>query len=225
MVASRTQLSTLDGRVVFLSASIPDQETWDGPFEPLEVTDAVVSAVQEVLSSGGRLVMAAHPTISSLVLYVASDLVRVLDSGDAQAQDPLVIVYQCDLFEDSLPAATRRFEEEGVGVIRWTRQRPGDSPEPGRRDASLAAMREEMLTCTDPAGAIFIGGMEGIDEEYRLFGKLYPERPRYPVGRPGGVARRLSAEAESRVEGLATEDVYPALFRRVVADLIDHLPD
>ena len=207
---------TLAQRAVFLSASIPDPARWDGRFEPIEVTDAVVAAAREVIGAGGKLVMAAHPTIAPLVLYVAADF--------AAAEDPPVTVFQSDLFVDVLPEATRRFEADGVGVLEWTPRQDGDEPEPGKWDASLGVMRRMMLASADPVGAIFIGGMTGIDDEYRLFGEMYPERPRYPVGRPGGEARRLSLASASQVEGLVDEDVYPALFRRVVTDMIDQIP-
>lgn len=207
---------TLDDRVVFLSASIPDPERWDGAFDAYEVTDAVVAAARTVLTAGGVLVSAAHPTIAPLLMYVAAEL----PSTD---RPPRVIVYQSDLFEVLLPEPTRRFGEEGIGELRWTPAVPGEAPEPGRWDGSLRVMRQQMLSETSPAGAIFIGGMEGITHEFEMFQGLFPGRPVYPVGRPGGDARALAATSDSRVPRLLDDDVYPALFRRVVADLADHL--
>lgn len=209
--------STLAQRSVFLSASIPDPERWNGAFEAVEITDAVVAAVREVLAAQGRLVTAAHPTIAPLILYVAAEFARQQDS-------PPVTVFQSELFVDVLPEATRRFQEEGVALLEWTPASFGDEPEPGEWDASLATMRDTMLSTADPAAAVFIGGMTGIDDEFRLFGEMYPERPRYPIGRPGGESTRISRKSASRVEGLADADVYPSLFRRVVADIISHLP-
>jgi hypothetical protein len=59
------------GRTLFLSASIPDPERWDGEFDALAITDAVVALARTFLSAGWRLVTAAHPTIAPLLLYVA----------------------------------------------------------------------------------------------------------------------------------------------------------
>ena len=56
------------GRALFLSASIPDPERWSGPFDALEVTDAVVALARASLTRGYALVTAAHPTIAPLLL-------------------------------------------------------------------------------------------------------------------------------------------------------------
>lgn len=197
---------------VFLSASIPDASRWNGDFDALEITDAVVSLARVFLTAGWRLVTAAHPTIAPLLLYVAAEFPG---GGDRR-----VAVYQSALFEDVLPAATRRFEAEGVGTLVWTAAADGDRPKPGEWDSSLAIMRHEMLADTQPAAAIFVGGMQGISEEHRLFGDLRPGRPRYAVARPGGEARALARESRPALYDLLVHgDVYPAIWRAVLDDL------
>lgn len=208
---------TLAGRAVFLSASIPDPDRWEGAYDALEVTDAVVASARAVLTAGGMLVTAAHPTIAPLLMYVAAE--RPATDGP-----PQVIVYQSDLFGDVLPEPTRRFGEDGISELRWTPAAEGEAPEPGRWHRSLRVMRHRMLSETDPAAAIFVGGMEGIADEFDIFQELFPGRPVYPIGRPGGEARALAARTESRVPRLIDDDVYPALFRRIVADLAEQLP-
>lgn len=206
------QEDLLGTRAVFLSASIPDPRRWAGDFDALEITDAVVAAGQAVLTAGGTLVTAAHPTIAPLLLYVASEF--------PAPEEPLVIVYQSKLFESVLPAATRQFAALGVGDLRSTPKVDGDEPVPGKWDRSLAVMREMMLEQTDPAGAIFIGGMQGILDERDLFVRRFPGRPIYAAGRPGGEARAIAEGLESPLaRELAAADVYPTLFRRVIADL------
>ena len=97
---------------IFVSASIPDPERWDGEFDALEITDAVVSLARTFLTAGFRLVTAAHPTIAPLLLYVAAEF--------PSAATERVAIYQSELFTDVLPAATRRFEAEGVGRLEHT---------------------------------------------------------------------------------------------------------
>jgi hypothetical protein len=208
----------LTGHAVFLSASIPDAERWAGAaFDPLEITDAVVAAGRAVLHAGGTLVTAAHPTIAPLLLYVAAEFPPV--SGSHR-----IVVYQSQLFEAVLPEPTVRFRDEGIGEFRWTPSAPGDVPEPGRWGESLRTMRRAMLTDMDPVGAIFIGGMEGISDEYQLVRDLLPNAPVYPVGRPGGAARALSQQVQSPLTDLLQSgDVYPALFRHVVQDIVQRL--
>ena len=208
---------TLRRRAVFLSASIPDPERWEGTFDALEVTDAVVAAGRSVLALDGVLVTAAHPTIAPLLLYVAAEF----PPGD----EPSVIVYQSDLFDEILPEPTRRFADEGIGELRWTQGIVGEAPTPDRWNDSLALMRRQMLMETKPVGAVFIGGMSGISDEFDLYRDLFPSRPVYPVGRPGGEARALADRVEPRVPDLLIAESYPALFRRVVTDIVAQLPD
>jgi hypothetical protein len=108
-----------------------------------------------------------------------------------------VIIYQSQLFEEVLPTATRRFEADGVGSLIWTAAANGDRPEPGHWDESLSIMRRQMLRETTPVAAYFAGGMEGIQEEFSLYTEMFPERPAYPAGRPGGEARALVGRASS----------------------------
>jgi hypothetical protein len=201
---------------VFVSASIPDPRRWDGEFDALEITDAVVARARTFLTAGFRLVTAAHPTIAPLLLYVAAEFPS--ESGER------VAVYQSDLFADVLPVATRRFEADGVGRLIWTAAAKGDLPEPGAWDDSLSVMRRQMLGETEPVAACFVGGMEGIQTEYSLFTELFPEHPTYPIGRPGGEARTLVGSRDSTLtDQLANNGTYPALWRAVILDLESNL--
>jgi hypothetical protein len=133
-----------------------------------------------------------------------------------------VTTYQSRLFEDQVPAATRRFAEEGIGVFRWTDAVAGDRPEIGHRERSLEVMRRQMLGETAPDTALFIGGMEGIRDEHRLFKELRPERRWYALGRPGGAATALASQAPVAGplrEALRGDGTYPTLARKVLADL------
>jgi len=199
------------GRTLFLSASIPDPERWKGEFDALAVTDAVVALARTFLSAGWRLATAAHPTIAPLLLYVASEL---------PAEGPhRVITYQSRLFVDVLPTATQRFKDEGIARFEWTQAGPGDSPEPGQWDHSLAIMRQQMLSQTEPDAAVFVGGMKGIREEHELFKAVRPGRPRYALGAPGGEARTLERPPSPLGDMLAGSVVFPAVARAILAEL------
>lgn len=202
----------LAGQAVFLAASIPDPARWDGVFDALEITDAVVAIGRAVLSAGARLVTAAHPTIAPLLLYIAAELPK--------ADDPRVIVYQSAVFDDILPEATLRFEADGIGTLIRTGA-VGDEPaDPAQAPRSLALMRERMLAETAPTAAIFIGGMAGIPSEHDLFNELRPGRPTYPLGYPGGAARALAETSASPLRDLLLNGtVYPAIGRHIVNDI------
>jgi hypothetical protein len=74
-----------------------------------------------------------------------------------------------------------------------------------------------MLKESNPLGAVFVGGMDGLFEEYRLFRQEYPERPCIPIKGPGGAANRLDPvgipeELKERLTSLR----YPFLSHAVV---------
>jgi SLOG cluster3 family len=172
----------------------------------------VVALARACLTAGFRLVTAAHPTVAPLLLYVAAEF----PAAEAQR----VIVYQSELFEDVLPSATRRFEADGIGSLIWTAAAKGDRPEPGHWEDSLAIMRARMLEESNPVAACFIGGMEGILQEFSMFTRLFPGRPTYPIGRPGGEARGLASNSPSPLaERLLDDGIYPALCRSILAEV------
>lgn len=200
------------GAAVFLSASIPDPHRWNGEFDPLEITDAVVAIGRAVLSAGGLLVTAAHPTIAPLLLYVASEL--------PTADEPRVTVYQSAVFESVMPEETRRFAAERIGTLITTERLNDEPPDPTLAPASLALMRTQMLTETNPAAAVFIGGMSGIPDERQRFMELHPGRPTYAIGNPGGEARGLALNATGELAGLLLNGtIYPTIGRRIVDDI------
>ena len=202
----------LDGRSVFLSASIPDPRRWAGDFDALEITDAVVAIGRSLLSAGARLVTAAHPTIAPLILYIAAEL--------PAGTEPAVVTYQSDVFDSVMPAETRRFEADGIGIVIRTEAVEGEPPDPRLATQSLALMRRRMLTDTQPDAAVFIGGMEGIRAELELFNELRPGVPTYPLGRPGGASRELSQSTSTPLRDLLVSgSVYPAIGRAIVEDI------
>jgi hypothetical protein len=131
--------------------------------------------VAAVFAADGRLVFGGHPTITPLVLRMAAD------HGARNA----VVVYQSEDFRDSITEPTRALEQSGVGTIVFTRRGAG-------LPQSLELMRRAMIEGNpDLAGAVFVGGMEGITDEYAVVGELRPGVARLPVTAPGGAAARL----------------------------------
>jgi hypothetical protein len=94
----------LDGRAVFLSASVPAAERSEAyrrvPDAPLRIDEAVVSLARAVFSHNGRLVFGGHPAISPLVAMVAAEY------HDRPSAPPRIIIYQYRAFEGFLPDAT-----------------------------------------------------------------------------------------------------------------------
>lgn len=212
-----TEGDLLQNNAVFLASSIPDPARWTGYFDAREITDAVVAAARAILTAGGVIVTGAHPTISPLLLYVAAEF-------PVDPSLPRIIVYQSGLFEEVMPHETKRFEELGVGYLRFTRPAPGDRPVPGQWDASLNLMRRRMFAETKPAAGIYIGGMRDINTEFAMINELKPRPQAYALAAPGGEAASLVAESPEHIQDvLRHSDAYPSIFRAVVADLAEHI--
>ena len=124
-------MTALGRRRVFLSASYPSGERGIRfePFDPGAIADAVTAVVRAVLLAKGRLLFGGHPTITPLVLMVASEL-------DVEGA---VDVFRSEWFEHQITRETRALEKAGFGAIHWT---------PGRETQakSLETMREAMLS-------------------------------------------------------------------------------
>lgn len=213
----------LRGRSLFLSASIPRTD-WEGEYDALEITDAVVAATRAIFGSGGRLVYGAHPAIAPLVLRVARSF------ADARREDlPLVRIYQSGVFEGFIPESTWELVHSGLGELVLTDPVPGETPT--NCPMSLARMREEMLNpeVNDLVAALFIGGMAGIDRELELYRLRFGDRPVYALGAPGGAARSLAHQADPDgspfVTGqeLAESRHYPALMEGIIRDIVRRL--
>lgn len=202
----------LAGARIFVSASFPSGPRGEAfrPYDSAAVAEAVTAVTHAVLLSGGRLVFGAHPTVSPLVLLVARELRR-----------PEVIeIYQSEWFEDRVPQETLNLAEEGFGVLRWTPAVPGDDADDVT--PSLHRMRDEMFGDGPLAAAIFVGGMEGIFDEYDRLAAHQPSTPRLPLLAPGGAARRLEPSTDPIAERLGPvlgSSRYPSLAREIVTAL------
>lgn len=161
---------------IFLSASIP--VVGRGNFHETADPFLIQSAVREFVTAalGRRLIVwGGHPAITPMVWAVCEDL--GVDYARA------VCLYQSRFFEDRFPEENERFRNvEYVDAV------------PGEEKASLRRMREVMLSREDLDAAVFIGGMEGIFDEYKLFTGFHPEARVLAVPSPGGAARQLAED-------------------------------
>ena len=169
-------MADLDRATVFLSASFPSGERGKRfmPYDPSGIADAVSAFSRAILDSNGMLALGGHPTITPLVLMISREL-RVTNS---------VIVFQSGWFEEQRLPEVDEIENEELGLIKWTRKSDD-------RDDSLRIMREEMIHYKRYVGALFIGGMEGIGDEYEMVKSSSPMTPCIPVVGPGGAAAEL----------------------------------
>lgn len=156
---------------VFLSASVPstDSDYYKG-CNPVLIQSALRSFLFCVLGRK-HLVFGGHPSITPLILAVCEEL--GVDNKKA------VTLFQSQYFQESFPAETSLFEN--LVLI----------PARGTLEKSLAIMRREMFTAYHYDAAVFIGGMEGISQEFRLFREACPAARILTLKSPGGAAEKL----------------------------------
>jgi hypothetical protein len=168
---------------VFLSASVPIQGRGDF-FESADpfLIQFAVRELMTVCLGRRRIVWGGHPAITPMVWAVCEGL----DVKYAAA----VRLYQSRFFEEWFPEENRQFRN-----VRFTRAIAGN------REASLELMRKTMLAEPFEA-AVFIGGMEGIFDEHRIFCELHPDAKVIALGAPGGAAMQLGKRLRQRNNGI-----------------------
>ena len=87
----------------------------------------------------------------------------------------------------------------------------------GDREKSILKMRQNMFKENDFMAAVFIGGMKGIVDEFRLFRQFHPGAKVIPVFSTGGAVLDLRDEIESAEKDLFENLDYISLFYRHLA--------
>lgn len=185
---------------VFLSASVPDPKRharYHGTADVIAIRDAVRALVTVVLPQA-RLVWGGHPAITPLVRVIAQDL------GITGADK--VRLYQSAFFRGRMPKDNAAFES--VTIVPAVKS---------NQDASLERMRHEMISSEDFSGAVFIGGMEGVEIEYRMFRRMHPDATVLPLASTGAAALHIfNNEPDQFPPELKEDYAYPSLFRRLL---------
>jgi hypothetical protein len=155
-----------------------------------------VSALTLVVAPAARLVFGGHPAISPLV-HLAAERLGAADN---------VFIYQSRFFQNVIPPTSLQFRH-----LIWT-------PAGADRDSSLLRMRQQMLTSERFHAGVFIGGMEGVEEEFKLFQQYHPMAIILAVASTGAAARALFDREPwgSKDPGLQHDVAYVSLFRRLL---------
>ena len=188
---------------VFLSASIPLPHRNAHFFQTADVVairEAVKALVGEVVPKG-QLVFGGHPAITPLI--------ALLMRGFGEQARRRVVLYQSAYFQKHFVSENDDFLD--VRLI----------PAVGRsRKRSIAAMRKRMIEDTPFDAAVFVGGMEGILDEFNLFVERHGEAHIWPVASTGAAALQLFHKIGSPKPDLfLNEFTYSTLFRKLVSEL------
>lgn len=181
---------------IFLSASIPTEtrdERYFGTADTIAIRDSVL-ALAEVALPCYKLIWGGHPSITQLIA-------NVLRHSGYNVQNS-VTLYQSQYFEKFFP-----LENRSVAHIVKTKDK-------GNRKTSLDEMRERMIADNDFYAGIFIGGMEGVEEEFELFKSCHPKAVIIPVASTGAAAKMIYEKGRNQYDKrLETSMTYCSLFK------------
>ncbi|MGB3727594.1 MAG: hypothetical protein WA981_17740 [Glaciecola sp.] len=181
---------------IFLSASIPLPERDKKYIESadiISIRDAVIALTMAVIPNY-RLIWGGHPSITPLINYV-------LQKKNENVQNH-VLLYQSKFFEKYYPADNNQFDN----IIQ--------TPNQGARESSLLLMRKKMLSEHVYVAGIFIGGMEGVEEEYDLFREYQPTAALIPLASTGAAAKRLYDKYNMNNDRFLHDYAYSSLFNK-----------
>jgi len=188
---------------IFLSASIPSPDRHKIYYDTADITairDAV-KALATVVIPKANLIWGGHPSITPLIKYI----LEILQTNTQEH----VTLYQSLFFKDVLPP-----ENEYIENVIFTDKL--DSLK-----ESIGLMRERMLKDNSFSVGIFIGGMEGIEEEYNLFKTLHPKALILPVASTGAGAKIIFEKNKGQFsDRLNNEYAYMSLFNDLLKDII-----
>lgn len=181
---------------IFLAASVPDPKKAPHYAESADTVAiaSAVSALVNVVLGRRRLIWGGHPAITPMVYSVAEGL--NVDYSQ------WVTLYQSSHFEDWYPEDNDKFQN-----VIYTEKSES-------RDSSLLHMRQRMLGENAISAGVFIGGMQGIVDEFRLFRQMRPHAVLVPVASTGGAVLDLMRELPNATDDLTTDLDYVALFHR-----------
>ena len=188
---------------IFLSASVPlpsRNRIYFDTADVIAIRDAIRALTIVIIEQDTQLVFGGHPAITPMIRL------QVAQTGAPVGER--VVMYQSRFFERVFPGDNAAFEHvELVDAI------------PNDRHASLARMREAMLAGPF-VGGFFIGGMEGVEEEFAMFSRIQPDLPVFPIASTGAAAARLfeaSPDLQRDLPELRDEFSYLTLMRQLYA--------
>lgn len=157
---------------IFLSASIPLPER-DAKYiesaDIIAIRDAVIALTTTILPKH-RLVWGGHPSITPLIYYVMDKLKMDIQNH--------VTLYQSKFFEEFFLKDNDKFNN-----VILTNNIDND------REKSLKYMRDRMFSESDFSAGVFMGGMEGVEDEYELFVQKHPNAIIIPVVSTGAATK------------------------------------
>lgn len=184
--------------MIFLSASVPTPEReFFGTENIFAIREAIIAFTTVCVQYGIRFYFGGHPAIAPLVWDVAMQNIK-------QGM-PLIDIYQSKVFGENIPKEVQDFNN-----VHFTEAVNGSVQE------SVIAMRKQMFTENQTECAIFIGGMNGILDEYNMLHSMYPKAKFYAFASTGGASIELYKKIGEHNELLENSYAYVSIFRKLL---------
>ncbi len=190
---------------IFLSSSIPLKERHPKYYETADIIairDSVIALANIVLPKY-KLIWGGHPSITPIIYYVVERL-------NLKIQDHITL-YQTSYFEHLFPEDNNKFQN-----VRLT-ENTGDIK------SSILLMRESMFSENEFSAGVFIGGMEGIEDEFKLFRNFHPKALLLPIASTGAAAKLVYDDLlpeQFKDNRLLKDYGYTSLFQDLLIDKI-----
>jgi len=198
-------MAKIEMKNIFLSASVPLPERdpkYIDTADIIAIRDAVI-ALATVALPHHRIIWGGHPSITPLIYYV-------MDKLDMNIQEH-VRLYQSLWFSDKFPEDNNKFEN-----IEFTERKQSVA-------TSIEHMRIRMFSENVFSAAVFIGGMNGIEDEYKLFSAYYHNALLLPVASTGAATRivyETLLPENFRNQRLEKDYAYMSLFQDLLINKI-----
>lgn len=196
-------MATKELNNIFLSASVPLPERDPQYYKTADliaIRDAVLALATIVLPKY-RLVWGGHPSITPLIYYV-------LQKMHVNIQEH-VTLFQSRYFEKYFPEDNNKFNNVTL------------TENLGDKISSLKLMRETMFKSYEFKAGIFIGGMEGVEEEYEMFKYFQPEALILPVASTGAASKIIYDNLRNnKIDQFERNYAYMSLFQNYLIEKI-----
>ena len=198
-------MATRELKNIFLSASIPFKERHEKYYNTADIIairDSVIALASLVIPKY-RLIWGGHPSITPIIYYV-------LEKFEIDIQSH-VKLYQSKYFEKIFPVENKEFETVEI------------TDDLGELKPSIELMRQKMLCDNVFDAGVFIGGMDGVEDEYKLFKQLHPNVIILPIASTGAAATIIYEDniAEFDNDKLINDYGYSSLFQELLIDKIN----
>ena len=192
--------------VIFLSASMPTKDRDHRFFDSADfiaIRDAVVALVNAIIPNY-KLVWGGQPAITPIIHDIFKK--RGFDYNKH------ITIYQSNYFSGEMPKENQQFDN-----VILTQEVRCHADKKRNISESLAIMRKRMLTDNPIYAGVFIGGMEGVLDEYKLLMKYSNEKAEvYPIASTGAAAlilyQNLTHQGINCNPRLLTDYCYASLF-------------